>query len=107
MGRPATRARPKRVVTSTSLGRGNDTVGNPHRAQISQLELFELILLLKLDKQFPVEQFEATATRSTVLFPPLNLVLFAIRVQVKGVTFLIWHTIIASDEPCRILAKSA
>ena len=29
------------------------------RAQISQFELFELILLLKLDKQFPVERFEA------------------------------------------------
>ena len=28
---------------------GNDTVGNPHRAQISQFELFELILLLKLE----------------------------------------------------------
>ena len=32
-----------------TLGRGDDTVGNPHRAQISQFELFELILLLKLD----------------------------------------------------------
>ena len=30
------------------------------RAQIYQFELFELILLLKLDKQFPVEQFEAS-----------------------------------------------
>ena len=39
------------------LGRGDDTVGNPHRAQISQ---FELVLLLKLDKQFPVERFEAS-----------------------------------------------
>ena len=35
-------------------------VRNPHRAQISQFELFELILLLRLDKQFPVEQFGAT-----------------------------------------------
>ena len=39
---------------SRHLGRGDDTVGNPHRAQISrstisQFELFELILLLKLD----------------------------------------------------------
>ena len=42
------------------FGRGDDTVGNPHRAQISQFELVELILLLKLDKQLPVEQFEAT-----------------------------------------------
>ena len=28
-----------------SFGRGDDTVGIPHRAQISQLELFELKLL--------------------------------------------------------------
>ena len=41
-------------------GRGDDAVGNPHRAQIYKFEPFELILLLKLDKQFPVEQFEAT-----------------------------------------------
>ena len=48
------------------IGRGDDTVGNPHRAQMSQFELFELILLLKLDKQFPVEQFEATVSQSTL-----------------------------------------
>ena len=48
------------------LGREDDTVGNPHRAQISQFELFELILLLKSDKQFPVEQFEATVSQSAV-----------------------------------------
>ena len=42
------------------VGRGDDTIGNPHRAQMYQFELFELILLLKLDKQCPVEQFEAT-----------------------------------------------
>ena len=51
----------------------SDTVGNPHRAQISQFEMFELILLLKLDRQFPVEQFEATASQSTVPPPPLVL----------------------------------
>ena len=42
--------------------RGDDTVGNSHRAQTSQFELFELILALKLDKQFPVEQFQATVS---------------------------------------------
>ena len=42
------------------------------RAQISQFELFELILLLKLDKQFPVEQFEAAMSQSTVPSPPLK-----------------------------------
>ena len=39
-------------------GRRDDEVGNPHRAQISR---FELIPLLKLDKQFPVEHFEAAS----------------------------------------------
>ena len=36
---------------ASDFGRGDDTVGNPHRTQICQFELFELILLLKLDKQ--------------------------------------------------------
>ena len=54
------------------FGRGDDTAGCPHRAKISQFELFELILLLILDKQFPFEQFEATASQSTVPSPPLN-----------------------------------
>ena len=45
-------------------------VGNPHRAQSSQFELFELILFLKLDQQFPVEQFAATASQSTEAPPP-------------------------------------
>ena len=55
-----------------SSGRGDDTVGDPHRAQILQFELFELILLLELDKQFPVEQFEARVSQSTVPSPPLT-----------------------------------
>ena len=41
-------------------------VGNPHRAQICQFGFFELIFLFKLDKQFPVERFEATASQSTI-----------------------------------------
>ena len=57
----------------TNVGRGDDTVGNPRRAQICQFELFELILLLKLDKQFPVEQFEANISQSTVPSPPLRM----------------------------------
>ena len=55
----------------TLIGRGDDTVGNPRRAQIDQCELLELVLLLKLDKQFPVEQFEVTVSQSTVPSPPL------------------------------------
>ena len=46
---------------------GDDTVGNP---QIVRFELFELILLFKLDKQLPVEQFEATVSQSRVPAPP-------------------------------------
>ena len=34
------------------IGRGDDAVVNPHRAEIVQFELLELILLLKLGKQF-------------------------------------------------------
>ena len=41
---------------SQYFGRGDDTVGNPHRAQISRFELFELILLLKLDKLYLSQQ---------------------------------------------------
>ena len=52
------------------FGRGDDTVGNPHRAQIVQFELFELCVLLNLDKQFSVEQFEPTVSQSTVPSPP-------------------------------------
>ena len=59
-----------------SFGRGDDTVGNHHRAQVSQFEFFELILLLKYDKQFPVGQFEATVSQSTVPSPPLMVVCF-------------------------------
>ena len=39
------------------------------RAQISQFKLFGLILVLKLGKQFPAEQFEATASQAIVPSP--------------------------------------
>ena len=48
------------------FGRGDDAIGNPHRAQFSQFELFELTISLKLDKQLPVERFEATVSQSAV-----------------------------------------
>ena len=51
---------------NTNVGRGDDAVGNPPRAQISRFKLFELILLLKLDNRFPVERFEAAVSQSTV-----------------------------------------
>ena len=53
-----------------NLGRGEDTLGNPHQGQVSQSELCEFILSLKLDKQLSIEQFEATLSQSTVPSPP-------------------------------------
>ena len=50
----------------------DDTVVNPHRAQISQFELFEFLLLLELDKQLPVGQFEAIISQLRVLSAPLT-----------------------------------
>ena len=70
---PQRKARACRLETP-KIGRGDETVGNSHRAQISQFELFELILLLKLDTKFPVEQFEATVSQSTVPSPALTSV---------------------------------
>ena len=54
------------------LGRGDDTVGDPHRAQIPQFELFELILLLRLIRQtFPCRAIRGNSiSRSTVPSPP-------------------------------------
>ena len=37
------------------IGRGDDAVGRPRRAQICQFELFELLLLSKLDEQLSIE----------------------------------------------------
>ena len=69
---PPNSMRPSQLAWLPMFRRGIDTVGNPHRTQISQFELFELILLLKLDKQFSIEQFEPTVSQSTVPFPPLT-----------------------------------
>ena len=41
-------------------------------SEISQFELFELILLSKLDERLPVERFEATLSQSALPSPPLN-----------------------------------
>ena len=58
-------------VSFTTRKGGWYTVGQLSRAQIVQFELFELILLLRLDKQFSIEQFEPTVSQSTVP-PPLT-----------------------------------
>ena len=44
------------------------------RAQMCKFEFFEM-LLLKLEKQLPVEQFEATASQSTLPSPSLPSIL--------------------------------
>ena len=49
--------------------KGDDTVGDPHRAQIYQFELFELMLAFNLDNQLPDEQLEARASQSAVPAP--------------------------------------
>ena len=55
----------------TPFGRGDDMVGDPHRAQIYQfLFLSKLILLLEFDRRFPVEQLEAALSQSAVPSPP-------------------------------------
>ena len=67
------------IYTHTSLSRrGDDTVGNPRRAQVSQFELFEFTLLAKVDKRFSVEQFEAAVSQSTVPSPPLKIALLGV-----------------------------
>ena len=64
------------IMYAASFGRGGDKVGNPHRAQISQFELFELILLLKLDKrvQGSVKGLHQIGHRKVPSVPPLLLI---------------------------------
>ena len=62
-------------------GRGDDAVGNPHRAQVSHFALFELILSMKLDKQLPVERFESIVSQSAVPSPPLKMSLTLVLVN--------------------------
>ena len=55
------------IAADKETRRGDDTVGHPHRAQISRFEIFEFVHLSKLDKQLPVERFEAAVSQSTVV----------------------------------------
>ena len=62
-------SRPRK--TRASVGReGDDTVGDPRRAQSYQLTLFELVISLNLDNQLYIERFEPTVSQSTVSSPP-------------------------------------
>ena len=69
------------------FGKEDDTVGNPRRVQFVQFELFELTLLLKVDKQFPVEQFGATVSQSTV--PSLSLLLMNLHTIISIIVVII------------------
>ena len=52
------------------------------RAQNYKFEFFELIILLKFDKQLAVERFEATGSQSTVSSPSLNFAAWNVREHV-------------------------
>ena len=43
------------------IGRGDDTVGNPHRAQISQFELFEVKFISRAFRVCPLVEIRQTA----------------------------------------------
>ena len=45
----------------------------PSSSSNCSIRAFELVLLSKLDKQLPVERFEAAVSQSTVPSPPLRL----------------------------------
>ena len=64
-----------------------------------QGELFELILLLKLDKRFPVEQFEATVSQSTVHSHPLRDPARSDRPALSAVAVHKWARM-RRDSPC-------
>ena len=61
---------------TASFGRGDDTVGNLHRAQICRFELFELFVSMKFELfelfelfKLSIEQFGPTVSLSTVPSP--------------------------------------
>ena len=88
----------RRRRREAGVGRGDDTAGNPHPGQSSQFELFELILLLKLDKQLLVQRFEAAVSQSTVSSLPLRAAPFGLRraMQRCGRSGLTYRVMIAS-----------
>ena len=54
-----------------ALSRGESTGESLIELKFLKFDVFELILSLKLDKQFSIEQFEAAISQSTVHSPPL------------------------------------
>ena len=59
--------------TLSVFGRGDDIrLETLIELKFVSSKLFELILLLNLDKQFSIEQFEPTVSRSALPSPPLK-----------------------------------
>ena len=50
----------------------DDAVGNPRQAQIYKFEFFELILLLRLDKQLPCRAVRGNSISVNSTLPPLT-----------------------------------
>ena len=57
------------------VGRGDDIVGNPHRAQISQFELFVFILSLNSTTSSLSSNARQTCLSQQYPPPPLNMIL--------------------------------
>ena len=53
---------PRYIHISIPFGGGDDMGGSPHQARIARFLFFELILFLKLDKKFSVEQLETSSS---------------------------------------------
>ena len=60
-----------RPAAGRGVGMGDATVGSPRRARIDQFESFEFILLLKLHKQFPVNNSRQQYLSQQYAPPPL------------------------------------
>ena len=59
-------------IPALCFGRENDTVGNPHRAQILQFELFELYPLIEKHQQSQKTEAAIREGRHEVNFVPLR-----------------------------------
>ena len=65
-GRAASESLPQRPM----CGRGDDTVGKPHRARISQFELFELVLLMRFRQAILYRAIRADSISVNSILPP-------------------------------------
>ena len=60
-------------VKLVMIGRGDDTVGNPHGAQVSKFELFELILIIEIRQTAACRGIQRQQYLSQQYPPPLLL----------------------------------